>query len=621
MNKFRRYWLKRTNDAANRESSWLRFLRTARYTALLAAFSALAIAGDGPNVTADLVLGQPDFTTSGFGTTVSNINLALPYGVALDSSVIPNHLYIADTADNRVLGWDSVSALTNGAPADLVIGQVDFNSSVDDSDSVNASGLSMPWSVAVDSNGNLYIADNGDNRVLEYNTPFEAFGHPCNTTMPCEGGLAANLVLGQGNAGSSFGTRKGCVGSVDTSCFDEPSGIWIDKNNNLYVADTINNRVVIFLNPLGSSGKCVGAKSNSGCAGDVVADYSLGECTGNEGFLDAEGDCSRPKVTMLGPNAVGVDSQGNVFAADTEDNRVLEFDNPVGSSNLAANRVYGKDSSGSNFDVADCANGQGADPGPSATSMCYPSGVALDSQDNLYIADYGNSRIMLFNKPLNNFTADLIFGQGSTGSDFTDGVCYGGQPPNMNQPASASGMCSPGGMSLDSTDNLFAADTGNSRMLEFTNTGITPTSIPTATATESSTPNPSATATLTPTATPTATPTPVMEKLTVSPTTLKFGEVPVNTTSGAKTITITNAGKKKSGHPVVVSTESTSDPAFTVTDECIETLAPGKSCKVKVTFSPDAAATKQTAILTINTNLVDAPPTVKLRGTGKAAKK
>ena len=263
-------------------------------------------------INAVVELGQPNFTTSGYLPPPTQNGLALPYGVAIDRS--SGHLYLTDTANNRVLGWASVSALTNGAPADLVIGQNNFNSALE---SLSASGLNQPWSVAVNSQGNLYVSDNGNNRVLEYNSPYKAFSHACSAATPCEGGLAAGLVLGQGTAGNSFTTNAGCTAKTDTYCFDEPSGLAIDSNDNLYVTDTVNDRLVIFLDPLSKSSGC----ESPGCAGDVIADYSLGECTGNNGFLDSEANCTHPAVTMLGPNAVAVDTAGNAFVTDTQNNR------------------------------------------------------------------------------------------------------------------------------------------------------------------------------------------------------------------------------------------------------------------------------------------------------------
>ena len=94
-----------------------------------------------------------------------------------------------------MLGWRDAASFTSGAPADLVIGQPDFLSSLCNgaADTVSASSLCSPAGLAVDGSGNLYVADSDNNRVLEYANPFTA----CAGVFPCVGG-AANLVLGQG---------------------------------------------------------------------------------------------------------------------------------------------------------------------------------------------------------------------------------------------------------------------------------------------------------------------------------------------------------------------------------------------------------------------------------------
>jgi hypothetical protein len=635
--------------------------------AIVIAAVAVVVAG---SIDAVVELGQPNFTTSGYLSTVTQTGLALPYGVAIDRA--GGHLYVADTADNRVLGWASISALTNGASADLVIGQTNFTS---DLSGTGASGLNEPWSVAVSSKGDLYVSDYGNNRVLEYNSPYSAFGHTCSPTNPCVGGLAANLVLGQGTAGNNFSTNAACTAATDTYCLSEPGGLAIDANDNLYVADILNDRALIFLNPLATSSGC----STPGCAGDVIADYSLGECTANNGFLDSRADCTHPTVTMLGPNAVAVDSAGNTYVADTQNNRVLEFNNPVGTGNLAADRAYGAGSSGSNFTPAVCSNGFGPDPDPSATAICNPAGLALDSANDLYVSDYGNSRVLEFASPLTNFIANLVIGQDSAGSDFTAGVCYGGQPGSgSDTSASATGLCSPAGLATDASNNLFVADTDNSRVIEFsdpaaspsgtssststaspsarptaTATGATATATatsttgatksPTATATSSPSVSPTKTTTATPTATATAatatptvtptatvatatmtatpspTPTSVAAKLTVSPKTLNFGKVDLNG-SKTKALTIKNDSKGKNGVTVQVESESSSNPAFSVSQQCSEALAPGKSCVVKIAFSPGTDTAKQLGDLTISTDVQNAPAAVKMEGSGKKGK-
>jgi len=108
---------------------------------------------------------------------------------------------------------------------------------------------------------------------------------------------------------------------------------------------------------------------------------------------------------------------------------------------------------------------------------------------------------------------------------------------------------------------------------------------------------------------------------TISPASLAFGKkVTVGTTSAPKTVTIKNAGKKKTGVAVSIESESASPSVFAVKSECEETLAPGKSCKVSVTFTP-ANTTAQTGSLKIVDNAAGSPQSVSLSGTGKAAKK
>ncbi len=100
---------------------------------LLAALAAAAVAvlvslaraqSGGGDVAADVVLGQSNFASNAPGGGSSG--LTQPFGVAIDRRAVPNHIYIADAFNSRVLGWSDVAALVNGAPADLVIGQSNF---------------------------------------------------------------------------------------------------------------------------------------------------------------------------------------------------------------------------------------------------------------------------------------------------------------------------------------------------------------------------------------------------------------------------------------------------------------------------------------------------------------
>src|ERR1700730_6739341 len=141
---------------------------------VLAVLGALALsisAYASGNTTANLVLGQLDFTHNG-ANIVDGRGLYAPAAVALDYSVTPNPIYVADYSNNRVLGWSSNTNFANGKAADLVIGQPSFLTALCNNGGVTAQSLCSPAGVAVDSAGNLYVADAGNNRVLEYNTPY-----------------------------------------------------------------------------------------------------------------------------------------------------------------------------------------------------------------------------------------------------------------------------------------------------------------------------------------------------------------------------------------------------------------------------------------------------------------
>ena len=158
----------------------------------VAAMVTLLPAATGDTI-ADGVLGQPDFVHES-PNTVNGAGMSAPDFVAVDQSATPNHLYVVDTANNRVLGWKTAASFADGAAADLVIGQPDFFSSRPNvtNSQPTANTLYNPTGVAVDSNGNLYVADSGNNRVLKYSAPFSA----CDDTFPCAGQGAQVRSLG-----------------------------------------------------------------------------------------------------------------------------------------------------------------------------------------------------------------------------------------------------------------------------------------------------------------------------------------------------------------------------------------------------------------------------------------
>ena len=238
--------------------------------------------GMGGSTAALLELGQLDFLHNS-ANYLDGSKLNDPLGVAVDQSSTPHHLYVADTYNNRVLGWNNDSTFYNGKPADLVIGEPNFNtSSANAGTGVNASGFYYPWAVAVDSHGDLYVVDENNSRVLEFNIPFAS----C-SSFPCVGG-AATVVFGQGNNLTSSGCNYSSnTISADSLCY--PTGVQLDALDNLYIADSYNHRVLEFNTPL----TVTGVQGS----GDTTADLVFGQ--DNAGVSFTTNQCNQPSGLRL----------------------------------------------------------------------------------------------------------------------------------------------------------------------------------------------------------------------------------------------------------------------------------------------------------------------------------
>jgi DNA-binding beta-propeller fold protein YncE len=123
-----------------------------------------------------MVIGQPDFVSSDPATTQNG--LSFPAGVAVDKA---GDLFVAERSNNRILEF--VPPFSSGMNASMVIGQPSFVSSVA---ATSQSGLWLPAGIALDRAGHLFVADQSNNRVLEFEPPFLA-------------GMKASVVIGQLN--------------------------------------------------------------------------------------------------------------------------------------------------------------------------------------------------------------------------------------------------------------------------------------------------------------------------------------------------------------------------------------------------------------------------------------
>ena len=162
---------RRKTDKMN--SNFLEKNRSLVAGTILLALAGLPLAAQVPlNLLPQRALGNLSLRQLSVGPNlVEGRELNRPLGVTLDA---PRRIvWVADTGNNRVLGWQNSSAFENGARADYVLGQRDFLSTepLGPGSSFSA-GLAAPISVAVDPAGNVYVLDAGNNRIVRYPTPF-----------------------------------------------------------------------------------------------------------------------------------------------------------------------------------------------------------------------------------------------------------------------------------------------------------------------------------------------------------------------------------------------------------------------------------------------------------------
>jgi uncharacterized protein (TIGR03437 family) len=229
-------------------------------------------------------------------------------GFAIDAGSNPPRLYVADSQNNRILGFRDARNVTAGARADIVIGQPDFYRSLinypsGDSDVPTPTGLHSPTAIVVDAQGNLLVADSGNGRVLRFPSPFS---QPSGTVQK------PNLVLGQPDLTSA-------IFDASQQTMSSPFGLALFADGSIAVSDTALNRVLIFARPKS------GDFSNGQYASVVL---------GQPDFASSgRGQSIR---ALANPTHLGVDAQNRLYLCDTGNSRVLIFTNAETSPNGAS---------------------------------------------------------------------------------------------------------------------------------------------------------------------------------------------------------------------------------------------------------------------------------------------
>jgi streptogramin lyase len=330
-----------------------------------------------------------------------------------------------------------------------------FAGSTGGADSIDASGTAarfwFPGGVAVDGSGNVYVADLGNNTIRKI-TPAGvvttlagtagSFGSadgtgsaarfytPTGVAVDGSGNVyvadyrnhtirkitPAGVVTTLAGTAGSFGSADG-TGSA--ARFDNPYGVAVDASGNVYVADR-NNHTIRKITPAG-----------------VVT--TLAGTAGSSGSADGTGSAARFNY----PYGVAVDGSGNVYVADTY-NHTIRTITPAGVVTTLAGTAGSVGS----------ADGTG-----SAARFYYPQGVAVDGSGNLYVADLGNHTIRKITPA--GVVTTLAGTAGSSGS--ADGT------------GSAARFYLPYGVAVDSSGNVYVADTHNNTIRKITPAGVVTT--------------------------------------------------------------------------------------------------------------------------------------------------
>jgi len=364
---------------------------------------------------ADVILGQPDFSQITPNEVVGS-EIFNPLGLYVDRSVQPNRVYVYDSGNSRVLGLShlgyaqggpeagqpctsnsdhpgSVCQVDEYRAADIVLGQPSFNMSACNGDSgyqmypdvsmaaantlcglreeqmsilEGGSGATM----ATDVQGNLYVLDIFNNRILRYNNPF--------TTD-----TIADYVWGQTDfSGVTCNRGAGAYVRSDSRslCLEAPpgggdnfAGVAIDSGGNLWVADNQNNRVLRF-----SFSPTLGRPAEE-------ADLVLGQ----PGFTTVASGASLNQMNK--PASIRVDSSGVVYVADSLNNRVLVFAPPF-SNGMSADRVLG-------------------------SNLARPLGLEIDPNGGLWVNDTSNTRLVHFVNEIQQEVILIADVQGGLGVD------------------------------------------------------------------------------------------------------------------------------------------------------------------------------------------------------------
>jgi hypothetical protein len=331
---------------------------------------------------------------TGDGGSATNASIYVALGVAVDGA---GNIYIADGGSTGVLNGHRVRKVTASTGGISTVAGSNNYGYAGDGGPATSAWMRGTWGVAVDGAGNIYIADNGNCRVRKVTVSTGIIttvagngtmgtsgdGGPATSASLCPMGIAldnaANIyiadgsdmrirkvtaatgiistVAGNGPINSGNGAYSGDGGpavSADLGC---PYGVAVDSSDNVYIADTCNNRIR-----------------------EVTASTGIINTIAGNGTAGYTGDGYAATIAELnGPFEVSVDGTGHIYIADTQNNRIR-----IVTASTGIITTYAGDGTKGYSGDGLAAND---------AELYWPEAVGTDSLGNVYIADTSNYRI------------------------------------------------------------------------------------------------------------------------------------------------------------------------------------------------------------------------------------